>query len=256
MLADLAALSREIGHSDRDLVVLAEGNTSAKLPDGTFLVKASGFRLELAEESAFVRMRLEPLIAAVLASGVCDVDSVFRSAQVNADGPRASIETFLHAVALGLGGATWVVHTHPTVVTGLLCSKLGRDLLLSGPIFPDEAVVCGSPPLYVPYAEPGLHLARAVAHELERFMDAHGRPPLVVYLENHGLVALGASAMEAIAVTTMAVKAARVRLVAFNAGGLHQLDAASISAVVNRQDEIERRAHLVENPTAQAKEAR
>jgi len=105
--------------------------------------------------------------------------------------------------------------------------------------------VCGSQPLFVPYAEPGLELARAVARSLAARVADGGERPRVVYLANHGLVALGASAIEAQAVTTMAVKAARVRLVAAAAGDPRPLAQAWIDAVVTREDEIERRAVLV-----------
>jgi rhamnose utilization protein RhaD (predicted bifunctional aldolase and dehydrogenase) len=104
----------------------------------------------------------------------------------------------------------------------------------------------------VPYAEPGIELARAFARCLTARCDDGGDRPRVVYLANHGLVALGASAIEAQAVTTMAVKAARVRLVASTAGGARPLAQACIDAVVSREDEIQRRAVLVGEDVAEA----
>jgi rhamnose utilization protein RhaD (predicted bifunctional aldolase and dehydrogenase) len=46
--ADLVALTRRIGDPAADLVVLAEGNTSVRLPGDRFAVKASGSRMDLA----------------------------------------------------------------------------------------------------------------------------------------------------------------------------------------------------------------
>jgi rhamnose utilization protein RhaD (predicted bifunctional aldolase and dehydrogenase) len=245
-LAELVRVSREIGEPSLDLVVLAEGNTSTLLDDRTFFVKGSGARLATVEAADFAHVRLEPLLDAALDDGPCDVRALFHEAGVEGTrSPRPSIETLLHAVALGLGEASWVIHTHPTVLTGLLCSTAGEELLRRGPLFPDEAVVCGSQPLFVPYAEPGLELARGVARSLAARIADGGALPRVVYLANHGLVALGASAIEAQAVTTMAVKAARVRLVAAAAGDPRPLAQAWIDAVVTREDEIERRAVLV-----------
>jgi rhamnose utilization protein RhaD (predicted bifunctional aldolase and dehydrogenase) len=245
-LAELVRVSREVGEPALDLVVLAEGNTSTLLDDRTFFVKGSGARLATVDAADFARVRLEPLLEAALDDRPCDVRALFRDAQVEGTtSPRPSIETLLHAVALGIGDASWVIHTHPTVLTGLLCSSAGEDLLRSGPLFPDEAVVCGARPLFVPYAEPGLELARAFARCLAARVAEGSERPRVVYLANHGLVALGASAVEAQAVTTMAVKAARVRLVASTAGGPRPLAQAWIDAVVSREDEIERRAVLV-----------
>jgi len=91
----------------------------------------------------------------------------------------------------------------------------------------------------------GSELARAFAKCLAAHVADGGDRPRVVYLANHGLVALGASATEAQAVTTMAVKAARVRLVASTVGGPRPLAQEWIDAVVSREDEIERRAALV-----------
>jgi rhamnose utilization protein RhaD (predicted bifunctional aldolase and dehydrogenase) len=252
-LAELVHLSREVGHPELDLVVLAEGNTSTLLDDRTFFVKGSGARLATVEAADFVHVRLDPLLEAALDDRPCDVRGLFHDALVEGTASlRPSVETLLHAVALGLGGATWVIHTHPTVLTGLLCSSAGEELLLSGPLFPDEAVVCGPRPLHVPYAEPGIELARAFARCLTARCDDGGDRPRVVYLANHGLVALGASAIEAQAVTTMAVKAARVRLVASTAGGARPLAQACIDAVVSREDEIQRRAVLVGEDVAEA----
>jgi rhamnose utilization protein RhaD (predicted bifunctional aldolase and dehydrogenase) len=245
-LAELVRVSREVGDPAADLVVLAEGNTSTLLDDRTFFVKGSGARLASVEATDFAQVRLDPLLEAALDDRPCDVRALFRDAQVEGTtSPRPSIETLLHAVALGLGDAIWVIHTHPTVLTGLLCSSVGEELLLSGPLFPDEAVVCGPRPLLVHYAEPGLELARTFARCLAERLAEGGDLPRVVYLANHGLVVLGASATEAQAVTTMAVKAARVRLVAWTAGGSRPLTQAWIDAVVSREDEIERRAVLV-----------
>jgi rhamnose utilization protein RhaD (predicted bifunctional aldolase and dehydrogenase) len=245
-IAELVRVSREVGDPALDLVVLAEGNTSALLDDRTFVVKGSGARLASVEAADFTRVRIDPLLEAALDDQPCEVGMLFRKAQVEGTTSlRPSIETLLHAVALGLGRASWVIHTHPTVLTGLLCSSVGEKLLRSGPLFPDEAVVCGSRPLFVPYAEPGLELARAFAQCLAGRVDEEGDLPRVVYLANHGLVALGASSIEAQAVTTMAVKAARVRLVASIAGGPRPLAQAFIDAVVNREDEVERRAVLI-----------
>jgi rhamnose utilization protein RhaD (predicted bifunctional aldolase and dehydrogenase) len=255
-LAELVRLSRSVGRPERDFVILAEGNTSVRLDDGTFLVKASGTRLADADHESFVRLELDPLLAAVAGHGRYDVQEIYRSANLTPPGRLPSIEAFLHAVALGPGGARCVIHTHPTAVTGLLCSTDGERILLGGPVFPDEAVVCGPRAAYVGYAEPGIDLARAVAARLRSHRDDHGETPRVVYLGNHGLLALGASVIEAEAVTEMAVKAARVRLVALSAGGLRHLEPASIEDVLSRPEEIARRAVLVgEHTDSTAEEA-
>jgi rhamnose utilization protein RhaD (predicted bifunctional aldolase and dehydrogenase) len=103
-LAELVRVSREVGEPALDLVVLAEGNTSTLLGDRTFFVKGSGARLATVEAADFAHVRLEPLLDAALDDRPCDVRALFHEAQVEGTtSPRPSIETLLHAVALGLG---------------------------------------------------------------------------------------------------------------------------------------------------------
>jgi rhamnose utilization protein RhaD (predicted bifunctional aldolase and dehydrogenase) len=244
VLEELLRLSRELGRPQNDYVILAEGNTSALLDDGSFLVKASGARLDGIDASDFVRLRLEPLLEAVIDGADRDGHGLLRSARVDAAAAQPSIETFAHVACLGLAGARWVGHTHPTVLNGLLCS-LEAESLFAGPLFPDEVVVCGPAALYVPYFEPGLALARALAPLLAEFTARHGVPPRTILLGNHGLVALGESPAEVEAVTAMAVKAARIRSAALAAGGLRTLAAASVEELSGRADELERRARVV-----------
>lgn len=159
-------------------------------------------------------------------------------------GPVEAAETFVHVLGLGLAGVRYVAHTHPSALTGLLSSSAAASVLVAGPLFPDEGVVCGAAPLYVPYADPGLKLARVMAPRLREYLEARGEPPRVIYLANHGLVAMGSSAAEAEAVTTMAVKAARVRVAALLSGELQPLPDASVEALSRREDEMARRARL------------
>lgn len=51
----LITLSRSLGEPSRDLAILGEGNTSAKLDDDLFLVKASGYNLASLDEEASSR---------------------------------------------------------------------------------------------------------------------------------------------------------------------------------------------------------
>jgi len=286
----LVALSRQLGDPAADLVVLGEGNTSTALGDGTFLVKASGTRLGGVTEDDLVRLdhaavlaliddpeldeHDQPGLAARLRAAARpagpgpdtehDPDAAFGSgagAGAGGSGPGgklASIETMLHALALELPGTQVVGHTHPTAVNALLCSDRAADLV-AGSLFPDQVVVCGAHALLVPYAEPGLPLARAVRHGLAEHLDTHGTPPRLIHLANHGIVALGENAAQVLAVTTMAVKAARVLAGALAVGALRYLSAETVARLDNRPDELHRRRVLAAAagpPGAHLEEAR
>jgi rhamnose utilization protein RhaD (predicted bifunctional aldolase and dehydrogenase) len=245
-LDELIWLSHELGRHDRDLIMLAEGNTSALLDDGSFLVKASGARLEQIGGDEFTRLRLEPLLEVVRGATPCDVPTLLAEARSEpSPSPGVpSIETFVHAVCLEMGGARFVAHTHPTQLVGLLSTPDAKKIMTAGPLFPDEAVVCGVAPLYVQYAEPGLELGRTLAIRMREHIAIHGEPPRAILLANHGLVTMGRSASDALAVTLMAVKAARVRAAALAAGGLRPLTAASLYELARRPDEIDRRVRF------------
>ncbi len=236
--ADLVALTRRIGDPAADLVVLAEGNTSVRLPGDRFAVKASGSRMDLAEAGDFVVGELPELLD-LLEQGETDQDSLSRA--LSAGATRASIETLVHVVALA-AGATWVAHTHPTAVVGLLAVREAEELW-SAPLFPDEAVVLGEP-VWVPYAAPGIALGTAVHAAVRERLDRDGVAPRLVLLGNHGIVALGATATEVETVTTMAVKAARVRGVALGAGTLAPLGIEHARELAGRPDEAARRTLL------------
>ena len=62
IVQDLLTLSHELGREDRGLAMLGEGNTSARLSDETFLVKASGTCLGTLKEDDVVECRLSALL--------------------------------------------------------------------------------------------------------------------------------------------------------------------------------------------------
>ena len=113
---------------------------------------------------------------------------------------------------------------------------------IAGRLFPDEIVYCGPAPVYIPYTDPGLPLARRVRAEIDRYLDEYGEVPKVILMQNHGLIALGRTAAEVENITAMAVKAARVLLGSYALGGPHFLSPAAVERIHTRPDELYRRA--------------
>jgi rhamnose utilization protein RhaD (predicted bifunctional aldolase and dehydrogenase) len=239
-LEAIVALSRALGEPARELAILGEGNTSLRTGEGTMLVKASGASLATATAADFVALETAPLLALLddPAAGDAAVAEAFAAVEART-GRRPSVEAMLHAVCLEHGGANAVGHTHPVPVLALLCSR-HAPLLATHLLFPDQIVVLGRRPLFVPYVDPGLALARRVRDELE----AHGAPPKVIYLGNHGLFALGRTPEHVLQITAMAVKASRVLAAALAAGGVTPLPAADADRIDARLDEHYRRAAL------------
>jgi rhamnose utilization protein RhaD (predicted bifunctional aldolase and dehydrogenase) len=121
-LRTLVELSRTLGEPGRDLVILAEGNTSIRTGPDRMLVKASGSQLGTAAGGDFVEVDIATMLDLVNddAAGDDDVKRVFGEA--GRGGRRPSVEAMLHAICLSVGGASVVGHTHPVPVNIVLCS--------------------------------------------------------------------------------------------------------------------------------------
>ena len=243
-LEQIVALSRALGDPALDLAILGEGNTSLRTGEGTMLVKASGASLVSVTPADFVELETAPLTALLDDPAADDAAVAQAFAPVEErTGQRPSVEAMLHAVCLELGGAEAVGHTHPGPVVALLCSE-HAEMLATEMLFPDQIVVLGRRPLFVPYVDPGLALARRVRDDLKAHVVRHGGPPNVIYLGNHGLFALGRSAEHVLQITAMAVKASRVLAGALAVGGATALAEADADRIDTRPDEHYRRGAL------------
>jgi len=241
ILEQLIGLSRRLGEPERDLVILGDGNTSAKVDDDTFFVKASGSYLHQISADGFTKVRLSPILELIdSAKSDADIQKGLTSVKVDPAGRHPSIETLLHALAYSLCGASFVGHTHPISMNSILCSRDARQAL-SGHLFSESALYLGNVPLILPYADPGMPLARGLKQELLSHLDKYGEAPRVFYLLNHGMVALGKTVQEVENITAMAVKSARILLGTYAVGGPNFLPQADMIRIASRPDEEYRR---------------
>jgi rhamnose utilization protein RhaD (predicted bifunctional aldolase and dehydrogenase) len=243
ILEKLVAMSRALGDPALDYAILGEGNTSARIDDNTFWVKASGAQLCSIDAGGFVQVRFDGVLSMLETDGLGDagIKAVLEAAGVDPGAKaRPSVETVLHALALKLEGVNFVGHTHPTAVNAILCSQKAEEVV-AGRLFPDEIVYCGPAPVYIPYTDPGVPLARAVRDAINRYLDKYRERPKVVLMQNHGLIALGKTASEVENITAMYVKTARVILGAYALGGLHFMSAEAAARIHTRPDEQYRR---------------
>jgi rhamnose utilization protein RhaD (predicted bifunctional aldolase and dehydrogenase) len=104
--------------------------------------------------------------------------------------------------------------------------------------------VLGADSVFVPYVDPGVNLARAVRDGLVNYNTRYALTPKTIYMQNHGLIALGGNSIEVLNITAMAIKAARIRLAALQAGGIHLLDKETVAHLLGRPDEKYRMAAL------------
>ncbi|MGH3730768.1 MAG: class II aldolase/adducin family protein [Micromonosporaceae bacterium] len=246
-IGQLVELSRTLGRPERDLVVLAEGNTSVRTTGNRMLVKASGSVMAAAGPGDFVEVDTNPLLELVGSTATDDalVTTVMLEARRDSDGPRPSMEALVHAICLRQPGVEVVAHTHPVAVNAILCSDQAHALV-DGALFPDQIVVLGRHAVLVPYADPGLSLARSVGAAIDAHVAEYDRPPKLVYLANHGIFVLAGSPREALAVTEMTVKTARVLSGVLAVGRPRYLSDAEADRIDTRPDEAHRRTRLAE----------
>ena len=173
----LIDISRKYG-ADSRFVIAGGGNTSYKTADRLW-VKASGHALATIGEDGFAvldRSRLNSMGEKEYSADVAE-----REAQVKDDlamacitkDRRPSVETSLHNCM----GFAYVVHLHPTLVNGLMCSA-DADETCAG-LFPDA--------LYIEYTDPGYTLFKKVYERIKAYKAIRGQEPQVIFLQNHGV---------------------------------------------------------------------
>jgi len=245
VLDELVAMSQYLGKPENDYVILGEGNTSAKVGD-CFYVKASGKYLANSDRGTFVKVKHREALA-ILDGGDLTDDQIKNALLATCADPankvRPSVETTFHAYLLSLPEVNFVGHTHPAAVNSLMCS-VNAEKILQGRIFPDEIVYCGVAPMYVPYIDPGLGLARAIRERVLRFTEAEGVAPKVILIQNHGLIALGKTAHEVEAITAMWCKTCRVLMGASIFGGINYFTKENVDRIYTRPDEHYRKQQL------------
>lgn len=234
----LVEMSRELGRPESDLAILGEGNTSTCAGDDAFWVKASGTTLGAIDADGFVALD-HPAALALLDDDLrtdADIQQALLRVRRPGQTRQPSVEAIMHAFLLSIPGINFVGHTHPAPVNALLCS-VNAEALVTACLFPDQIVCCGPSPVYIPYEDPGLPLARAVRDRVNAWMDANGMTPRAIMIQNHGLFAQGATPKEVISCSLMWAKTARVILGAMACGGIHPLTQAQIERIATRPDE-------------------
>jgi rhamnose utilization protein RhaD (predicted bifunctional aldolase and dehydrogenase)/NAD(P)-dependent dehydrogenase (short-subunit alcohol dehydrogenase family) len=178
-IKELIEISKFYG-GNNEYVIAGGGNTSYK-DDETIWIKASGQSLAELTEDGLVALNREKLH--VISSKVYSENSSEREQQVLADmflsilepgkNKRPSVETSLHEIIQ----YKFVVHLHPTLINGILCSRNAKSL--TNKLF-------GESVLFVPYIDPGYTLFKKLESEIISFREKNGHDPKIIFLENHG----------------------------------------------------------------------
>ena len=177
---DLIEVSHSYGQK-KEYVIAGGGNTSFKTNEHLW-IKASGINLGSIDENGFCVLDREKLnnIPDQKFSDNSNVrEEQVKNALLDArvdpgSGLRPSVETSLH----NLFSYRFVVHTHMTLVNGLMCSNLAEEKSLE--LFGEEV-------LYVPYSDPGYVLFKIIADKIAEYKLKFNHDPKVVLIQNHGI---------------------------------------------------------------------
>jgi rhamnose utilization protein RhaD (predicted bifunctional aldolase and dehydrogenase) len=177
-LQEIAEVSRYYGTAG-DYVIAGGGNTSFKDADYLY-IKGSGVGLATIDESGFVKMDRAKLTA--LWTNKYSDNSEEREAAILADmlaarcpgeeNKRPSVEVHLHMLL----PFAYVVHTHPTLVNGLICSQKGAETVQK--LF--DAI-------WIPSINPGYILSLAVKKAMDAYRKEKNHDAQIVFLQNHGI---------------------------------------------------------------------
>jgi len=207
-MSDEAALRAEmvrVGRLmyERQLVVAAEGNLSARLGGDRFLVTPAGrCKGQLADA--------DPLVA----------DLQGRPADGSPAAARPSSEWRLHREIYAVRpDVAAVCHGHPPWATAFAAAGQALD----GCLLPEVVATLGAVPL-APYATPGTEEVPRAVRDLVARHDA-------LLLANHGVVTVGATLTEAFFRLETVERLAQVTLLARLAGGERRLGAGDVAAL-------------------------
>ena len=185
-IEELIEVSRKFGGDSR-FVIAGGGNTSYKNEDRLW-VKASGHALATITEDGFAV--LDRTLLNQMGEKAYSEDTALREEQVKNDlaaacvtkDRRPSVETSLHNCM----GFAFIVHLHPTLVNGLMCSVDAEAACKE--LFPEA--------LYIEYTDPGYTLFKKVYDRIKAYKAASGKEPQVIFLQNHGIFVGGNTTAE------------------------------------------------------------
>jgi rhamnose utilization protein RhaD (predicted bifunctional aldolase and dehydrogenase) len=134
LISQLLELSHQLGREERKLAILGEGNTSVRLSEETFVVKASGSNLATLSEGGVSECRYEKLQPLIAEREMADsaIDQALFDSRISSDAKKPSVEAIFHGYLLTLPGVNFVGHTHPVAVNALLCSAMAGPSLPAG----------------------------------------------------------------------------------------------------------------------------
>lgn len=212
----LLELAHWAGSHPARLVLGNEGSVAATLPGDLFAVSAAHTSLARLEAGSLVGFDL--MKAQALLSLEDLPPKALAEAQTNPAAPVPSADALAFADLFAFEGVQFALHTQPIPINQIACSPRARQFTDRRNL-PEEILACGQASVLVPFFPPGLALAKEIRRRIALWRDRYKAVPKLIVIQNHGMIALGATVEEVQSVTEMAVKYAEIFVGAAMLGG-------------------------------------
>lgn len=215
----------DLAHSVSKFCIGMEGNVSSRYYDtDRLLIKASGKKLSTLD--------------------TCGLSEYSISDGKLINGIKGSIETDFHRVIYKYyPEVNFIAHTHPINTLKILCGDANILFHFERKrLYPEQVIFNGPYSMAVGYHNPGKDLAKGIENEILHY-ELNSKPqPKLILLDNHGIIALGKTAQECVAITETCEKAAEVFLGALSTGKIRYLSDSSVQELLDDENEKYRMA--------------
>ena len=214
--SELIELAHRIGHHPARLALWNEGAVAAKIPGGKIAVNSAGSNLSRLDARHLVE--IDPAKAQALIALDAVTEEQCAEIKLNPESAAPCADAFIFADLLAYEGIRFAAHTQPIPVNQVICSPRARQFADRRNL-PHEILACGQASVLVPFMPPGLPLAREVRRKIALWRDRYKIAPKLILIQNHGMIALGETVDEVIALNEMTMKFAEIFLGAAMMGG-------------------------------------
>ena len=179
---DLPELARILGAHPARLAIWNEGSCAVKTSGNGYRVTTAGAHLAGLTPSETVDLDLAKMTE-LLAADAAGEEELAAARISPEESAVPSTDALLYAYLLGFDGATLAAHVHPVEINQITCSPRARQFADRRSV-PNEITAFGSAMLLVPYADPGLQLAKEVNRRMLLWRDRYKILPKVVLIHN------------------------------------------------------------------------
>lgn len=227
----LVEIAHAIGSHPARLTLGSEGSCALRVSDDEFLVTRRGASLARLAEADVVT------IGSAVARRLLELEELPEEGVSEAVRSPAeaspSTDMLIYAQLFEMDGLAIATHTQPVEINQIISSPRARQFADRRTVASD-VVACGGGSVLVPFADPGLALAKEVKRKIMLWRDRYKLVPKLLLLQSHGMMVSGNDLTAVMEMSEMMIKSAQVFIGSAMMGGpmfLSPNHVASIEAI-------------------------